>query len=108
MRNHSSLIDHCDRLIITKILHMLIKEDGCVSGVTKRDCVVSFLRKRDWINSKLHAIRRRWNFVMIFHGRCLCDDGELRQLFSGCRNTDVRSPVSHHLKEVIKFAVILQ
>jgi hypothetical protein len=54
-----------------------------------------------------HAIRRPWNFVMIFHSRCLCHDGEPRQLLPGCRNTDVRSPVSHCLKEVVESAVIL-
>jgi hypothetical protein len=56
MRNCSSLIDHCYRLIIAKILHMLIKEDGCVGGVTKRDSVVSFLRKHNWITSELRAL----------------------------------------------------
>jgi hypothetical protein len=45
MRSRSSLIDHYDRLIVAEILHMLIKEDECVSGVTKRDGAVRFLRK---------------------------------------------------------------
>ncbi len=35
MRSRFSLIYHCDRKIVPEILHMLIKEDGCVSGVTK-------------------------------------------------------------------------
>jgi hypothetical protein len=58
MRFRSSLIDNCDRLIVAEILHMLIKEEGCVGGVTKKDGVASFLRKRDWITSILHAFRR--------------------------------------------------
>jgi len=108
MRSHSSLIDHCDRLIVAEILHMLIKEDGCVSNVTKRDGVVSFLGKRNWITSKLHALRRPSNFIMIFHGRCLCHEDEPSQLLPGHQNTDVRSTVSHRLEEVVKFAVILR
>jgi hypothetical protein len=47
MRSRSSLIDRCDRLIVAEILHMLIEEDGCVSGVTKKDGVVRFLKKHD-------------------------------------------------------------
>ncbi len=107
VRSHSSLIDPCDRLIVTEILHMLIEEDGCVSGVTKRDGVVRFLRKRDWITFKLHALGRTWNFIMIFHGRCLCHDSEPRQMLPGCWNNDVESTMSHCLKEVVKSAVIL-
>jgi hypothetical protein len=87
---------------------MLIKKDGCVSGVNKRDGVVRFLRKRNWITSKLHALGKPWNFIMVFHGRCLRHDSEPRQLLPGRRNTDVRSTVSHHLKEVVKSAVVLR
>jgi hypothetical protein len=108
MRIRSSLIDRCDRLIIAKILHMLIEEDGCVSSVTEIDGVARFLKKRDWITSKLHALRRPWNFIMVFHGRCLHHDSEPRQLLPGHRNTNVRSTVSHRLKEVVKLAVILR
>jgi hypothetical protein len=107
MRSHSSLIDCCDRLIVAGILHMLIKEDGCVSGVTKRDGVVRFLRKRNWITSKLHELRRPWNCIMVFHGRCLCHDSEPRQLLPGRRNTGIRTTMSHCLKEVVKLAVVL-
>ena len=108
MKSRSSLIDHCDRLIVAEILHMLIEKDGCVSGVTKKDGVARFLRKCNWITSKLHALGRPWNLIMVFHGRCLCHDSEPRQLLPGHWNTDVRSTMSHHLKEVIKSAVILR
>jgi hypothetical protein len=64
MRSFSSLIDCCERLIVAEILHKLIKEDGCVSGVNKRDGVVRFLRKSNWITSKLHALKRPWNFEL--------------------------------------------
>jgi hypothetical protein len=87
---------------------MLIEEDGCVSSVTKRDGVVSFLGKHNWITYELHALRRTWNFIMIFHGRCLCHNSEPRQLLPGRRNTDVRSTVSHCLNEVVKSAVKLR
>ncbi len=107
MKSRSFLIDWCDRLIVAEILHMLIEEDGCVSGVTKRDSVVRFLKKCNWITSKLHALGRPWNFIMVLHGGCLCHSSEPRQLLPGRRNTDVRSTVSHRLKEVIELAVIL-
>jgi hypothetical protein len=108
MRSRSSLIDCYDRLIIAEILHMLAEEDGCVNGVTKRDGVVRFLIKHNWITPKLHALRRPWNFIMILHGRCLCHDSEPRELLPGRWNTDIRSTMSHHLEEVIKLAVILR
>jgi hypothetical protein len=87
---------------------MMIKKDGCVSGVTKRDGVVRFLRRCDWITSKLHALGRPWNFIVVYHGRCLHHDSEPRELLSGRRNTDLRSTVSHCLKEIIELAVILR
>ena len=108
MRSRYSLIDCCDRLIIAEILHRLVKKDGCVSGVTKRDGVVRFLRKCDWITSEVHALGRPWNFIMVFHGRCLRHDSEPRQLLLGRWNTDVRSTVSYCLKEVVELAVILR
>ncbi len=107
LRSCYSLIDCCDRLIVVEILHRLIKKDGCVSGVTKRDKVVRFLRMRDWIISKLHALRRPWNFIVVFHGRYLRHDSEPRQLLPGRWNTNVRSAMSHHLKEVVETALIL-
>jgi hypothetical protein len=86
----------------------MVEKDGCVSGVTKRDGVVRFLRMRDWITFKSHALRRLWNFIVVFHGRRLHHDSEPRQLLPCCKSTDVRSTVSHRLKEVVKTAVILQ
>jgi hypothetical protein len=108
MRSRYSLIDCCDRLIVAEILHRLIKKDGCVSGVTKKDGVVRFLTMRDWITFKLHAFRRPWNFIVVLHGRCPCHDSEPRQLLPCHWNTDVRSTMSHHLKEIVETAVILR
>ncbi len=76
--------------------------------VTKRDGVVRFLRMRNWIIPKLHALRRMWNYIVVFHGRCLRHGSEPRQLLPCQWNTDTGSAVSHHLKEVVKLAVILR
>ncbi len=108
MRSRYSLIDCCDRLIVVEILHRLIEKDGHASNVTKRDGVVRFLRTRDWIISKLHAFGRMWNFIVVFHGRCLRHGIEPRLSLPCQWNTDVRSAVSHRLKEVVELAVILR
>jgi hypothetical protein len=87
---------------------MLVKEDGCVSGVIKRDGVVSIFSRRDHIIAKLHTLRRPWSFVMMFHGRCLCHDDEPRQLLPGRGNTDIRLTMLHRLNKGVKSAVILR
>jgi hypothetical protein len=108
MRSHSSLIDHYNRLIVIKILHRLVKEDGCVIHVIKKDGVVTDFSRHNQSIAKLHMSRRTWSFVVVFHGRPLCHDSEPRQLLPGHCNTDVRPTMLHCLKEVIKSELILQ
>jgi hypothetical protein len=108
MRSYSSLIDHYDRLIVVEILHRLVKEDGCVSGVIKKDGVVTVFSRRNQSIARLHSSRRTWSFVVVFHGRHLCHDSEPRQLLPGLWNTDVRSTMPHRLKEVVESAVRLR
>jgi hypothetical protein len=108
MQSRSSLIDHCNRLVVAEILHRLVEEDVYVSGVIKIDGVVSAFSRRNHSIAKLHTLRRPWSFVVMFHGRFLCHDGETRQLLSGCRNTDFRHTMLHRLNKVVKSAVILR
>ncbi len=86
----------------------MVEIDGCAGGVTKRDGFFRFLRMRDWMVSKLHALGMMWNFIVVVHGRYLTHHGEPRQLLPCGWNADVWSAVSYHLKEVIKLTVILQ
>ncbi len=108
LRSRYSLIDCCDRLIVAEILHRMVEKDGCAGDVTKRDGVVRFLRMHNWIISKLHAFGRMWNFIVVFHGRCLRHGSEPRQMLPCRWNTDVRFAVSYRLKEVVELAVILR
>jgi hypothetical protein len=85
-----------------------MEEDGCVSGVIKKDGVITVFSRCNHSIAELHTSRRTWSFVMVFHGRCLCHNGEPRQLLPGHQNTDVRPTMFHHLKDVIKSAVILR
>ncbi len=80
----------------------------CAGGFTKRDGFFIFLRMHDWMVSKLHALGMMWNFVVVFHGRCLRHHSEPRQLLPCGWNANVRSAVSYCLKEAIELAVILQ
>jgi hypothetical protein len=73
----------------------------------KRDGAVKFLRTCNWMASELHALGMMWNFIVVFHGRCLRNHSEPRQLLPCGWYADVRSTVSYHLKEVVKTAVIL-
>ncbi len=107
LRSRDSLIDCCDRLIVIEILHRMVEKDGRASGVTKRDGFFRFLRTRELMVSKLHALGMMWNFIVVFHGRYLSHHSEPRQLLPCGWNADVRSTVSYRLKEVIKLAVIL-
>jgi hypothetical protein len=62
MQSRSSLIDRCDRLVIAEILHRLVEEDGCVSGVIKRDGAIRIFSRRDHIIAELQSMRRPWIF----------------------------------------------
>ncbi len=108
MRSCSSLSDHYNRLVVIEILHRFVKEDGCVSGVIKKDGVVPVFSRRNLSIAKLHLSRRTWSFVVVFHGKRLCHDSEPRQLFPGLWNTDIRATMPHHLKEDVESAVILR
>ncbi len=83
LRSRDSLIDCYDRLIIVEILHRMVEKDGCSGGDTKRDGFFRFLRTRNWMVSKLHALGMMWNFIVGFHGRWLSHHSEPRMLTSG-------------------------
>jgi hypothetical protein len=86
----------------------MVKKDGSVGGVTKRDGFFRFLRMHDWMVFELHVLGMMWNFIVVFHGRYLSHHSEPRQLLPCRWNTDVRSAMSYRLKKVIKLAVILR
>jgi hypothetical protein len=86
----------------------MVEKVGCAGDVTKRDGVVRFLRTRDWIISKLHALGMMRNFIVVLNGRYLSHHSEPRQLLPCGWNADIGSAVSYRLKEVIKLAVILR